>query len=875
MKKSRKVNPVGKFKPGILLAVLLLFGLVNIHAQDVLLEKQISMPEFQGTVKEALDEISKKGGFYFSFSNEIRTDKWVRLKPKQQSVMEFLDELLDPDKVRYVEKKNKIILLPKKPEADQQKITRSVRGRIIDKDTRLPLLGVNIVVASNGPLKGAVTNENGEFTIDKVTLGRHDIRISCVGYQKKTIPNILVSSGKESILYIELVESVTDIREVTIRHEPDKIRPLNDLAVISSRSFTAEETNYCPGAIGDISRVAVSYPGVFSRNDGQNHLIIRGNSPKGLQWRLEGIEIPNLNHFAEIGSSGGGVSILSNNMMSISDFLTGAFPAEYGNALSGVFDLNIRKGNNHKHEQTFQVGMIGTEFMAEGPLKKESGATYIGQYRYSTLELVKKLGIDLESVPEMQDLSFKLHLPTKKMGTFTVFGIGGMSHEAGASGYDWHSNMGTMGISNSKILDSKTYIKSILAFSGWNYRWDEESNIGTAGDPVDYQWLSKVTEFTTRLSVSVNRKINARHKVKTGIIINNELYDSYLGWRSDTLFNRGEPNYEQFYSDAKGNANTLQAYASWKYAITDNLTVNPGIHYIRLFLNDNYSVEPRLGIQWNFLKRHTLSAGFGIHSRKESMSLYTGTKTLFDGAKIHPNVDLELTKAQHYVLGYRVMLTPVLQVKLEGYYQYLYDIPVYPFPPYFSTINFDWGFEGNILVNEGTAYNKGVELTVEKFFSDGYYLMVNGTLYESKFRNYQGREYNTKYNGSHALGVIFLKEFKVGRNGQHILGFGNRLIYTGGFRDLPIDLQASREQNRQVEILDYGFTEKMGDFMRVDLQINFRRNKPRYTGEWRVDILNLFNRKNPLDHNYDAFTRQIETDYQNPIIAVIAYRIQF
>ena len=221
------------------------------------------------------------------------------------------------------------------------------------------------------------------------------------------------------------------------------------------------------------------------------------------------------------------------------------------------------------------------------------------------------------------------------------------------------------------------------------------------------------------------------------------------------------------------------------------------------------------------------------------------------------------------------MLTQDIQAKLEAYYQHLYDIPVYPFPPYFSTINMDWGFEGNILVNGGTGYNKGIELTVEKFFSNVYYFMMNGTLYESKFKNYQGREYHTKYNGSHAFGGVFLKEFNVGKSGQNILGFGSRLIYTGGFRNLPIDLEQSQAQNRQVDVWDEGFSEKLDDFMRFDIQINFRRNKPKYSGEWRVDNLNLFNRENPRNYYYDSSTRQIETNYQNPTIAVIAYKIHF
>ena len=882
--KSRKVTVFGGCKWILILILLLSIPQVN-SSQVSLLDKVIKLEEQQGTVGEILKTIGQAGEITFSYSSDIPVDRWVVIKGKEQTIREFLNELFNDGEVEYVIRKDKILIVPARTKSPISQPTQTIRGKIIDKDSKVPLLGVNVIITSPEPVRGTMTNEQGEFRFEKIPVGWHNIQVSCIGYESATIQNVLVTSGKEPVVTVELEESVINIDEVVVRYEQNKTRPINDMAMISARRFSAEETNYFPGTINDISRVAQVYPGVLSDNDGQNHLIIRGNSPKGLQWRLEGIEFPNLNHFFEIGSSGGGVSILSNNMIKGSDFFTGAFPAEYGNALSGIFDLNLRTGSNEKHEQTFQIGLIGTELMAEGPLKRESNATYIGQYRYSTLKLAEILGINLENIPDFQDISFKFYLPTKKSGTFSIFGIGGKSHETGTPGYNWYTNMGTMGISNGFSFHSKTYIKTIVAFSAWQYIWNQKMNIGTAADPIDYHLKDDITEYSSKISFSINRKINTSHKIKMGIIFDRTFYNSYMGWHSDTLYERyintdhpyhsEDITYEYIFSDARGSANTLQTYIDWKYRITNNLTLNSGIHFLQFYLNNTYSVEPRLGIQWQFLPKHSLSAGFGIHSKKESLTLYTGTLTLHDGTKINPNINLDLTKSRHYIMGYSYSFSKNLHVIAEAYYQFIYDVPVYPFPPYFSTINYDYGFEGNILVNKGTGYNKGIELTLERLFSDGYSLIINGTLYESKFRNYQEEEYHTKYNGSFAASGLFRKEFNVGRYDQNILGIGARTIFAGGFRYLPIDLEASINQRRQVVIWDHGFTEKLNDFFRIDMQINFRRNKARYTGEWRLDIINVTNHKNLRRKYFEPETNSIEIEYQNPIIPVFSYRIMF
>jgi len=872
-----------KMKNRSIISILIIFlfcqSAILAQGKGSILDKKIQLNNQVTSLEQALKIIGREGNFTFSYGNKIPVGKEVVLKAGEHTVKEVLDAMLRDIPVDYIEKKDKILLIPKKEDTG---LTQTVRGRIIDKDSGLPIPGVNVFIAS--PKKGAVTDLDGNFRLKEIPVGRHELEISCMGYEGKNLPGLVVHSGKEIVLQFELEESILDIGEVTIRHNIDKLKPVNDLAAISTIPLSGEDLTYIPGSMNDISRVAVSLPGVASPNDGQNQIVIRGNSPKGLLWRLEGIEVPNMNHFGEIGSSGGGINMLSNNMLGRSDFFTGAFPAEYGNALSGVFDINLRTGNNEKHEQTFQIGVIGTEFMAEGPLNRQTGATYIAQFRFYTLGLISAMGL-MEHTPDFTDLSFKFHLPTRRTGTFSIFGIGGKSHEKGESGYDWYNDNVTLGASNEFGINENTRIKTIAAFSFWKYRWDTHRNMGTDTNPIDYNSHSDVRDITPRLSVTLNKKLNTKHKIRMGAIYTYAQYNSYMGWYSDTLSERSldpdhplyssDINYEQVYVDDQGSTGIIQAHLNWRYRIFRTLTLNSGVHFIELLLNNNYSIEPRASLSWQFLPKHNLSAGFGIHSRRESFTLYTGEKTLHDGEKVQINKDLELAKAQHYILGYQYRPTPGWMLKTEVYYQHQYDIPVYPFPPYFSTINFDYGFEGNILVNRGTGTNKGVELTLEKLFSKGYSALWTASLYESKFRNYMDEEYPTRYDGSFTNSGMFTKEFSVGPGKRNVIGLSTRYIWTGGFRELPIDLDASITAGREVRVWDYGFTEKLDNYFRIDLMVYFRRNRPRYTSEWKLEIINLTNNKNMLEKYYDNSTQSIKVEYQNTLIPLISYRIQF
>jgi hypothetical protein len=315
-----------------------------------------------------------------------------------------------------------------------QLATQTIRGVIRDEVAQSPVIGASVMLiqAEGENPVGAITDVNGEFKITGITTGRHSFRITSVGYEEQRLSNIIVTAGKEVVLNVTLTEMVKELGEVVITadRKNDKTKTNNELALVSGRSFNVEDTKRYAGALGDPSRMAANYAGVVSGNDSRNDIVVRGNSPTGMLWQLEGLNIPNPNHFGSLGSTGGPVSMLNNNTLDKSDFLTSAFPSQYGNALSAVFDLRLREGNNEKHEFLGQVGFNGFEVGAEGPFSKNSKASYLLNYRYSTLGLFKALGINFgtgSAVPDYSDLNFKVAVPTGTKGKLTLFGIVGQS----------------------------------------------------------------------------------------------------------------------------------------------------------------------------------------------------------------------------------------------------------------------------------------------------------------------------------------------------------------------------------------------------------------------------------------------------------------
>nr|MBP6624781.1 TonB-dependent receptor plug domain-containing protein [Chitinophagaceae bacterium] len=662
------------------------------------------------------------------------------------------------------------------------------------------------------------------------------------------------------------------------------------MSSVSARTFSMEEVNRYAGGRSDPARLAANFAGVSAPDDSRNDIVIRGNSPSGVLWRIEGMNVPNPNHFATIGTTGGPVSALNTNMLKSSDFFTSAFPAEYGNANAGVFDLGFRKGNADKREHTIQFGMLtGLEAMTEGPIKKGDGSSYLIAYRYSFTGIAQAMGVSVgtAATPFYQDLSFKVTSGNTKLGRFTLFGIGGKSKieflhnkidstdlfaDPSADSY-FTSDIGVLGLKHYIQLNKNSYINTVIGatYSASDFNLD---TINKTSNEVVRAVENKTNRKTYNLNSSFNSKINSRLFVKIG------LQADVMNLDLDYRYRRYETTWKEVwnYDDI---TTLFQGYAHAKYNFSDKLTLNVGLHSQLLTLNNAVSLEPRIGLKYAVNEKGTLSMGYGLHSQMQTLDVYFYKEVLPDGSFDESNQQLGFTRSHHWALSYDYLPNKDWRVKTELYYQSIFNVPVSKASNSFSMLNNGASFNPTnkgFLVNEGSGSNYGVELTIEKFFSQGYYGLLTGSLYESKYKGSDGIERNTAFNGKYVVNALVGKEFKLGKQKRNTIFTDLKLTSAGGRYFTPIDLAASQLANEQIEQGDnVAFTSRNPNFFRLDFKAGFTYNSKRkkVSHSFFFDVQNVTNHKNVFAERYNTVTNTMNTAYQIGVFPNFIYKLQF
>ena len=773
-----------------------------------------------------------------------------------------------------------------------QNTGQTVRGVVVDAFTGNPVTGAVVVVAGTNPLVGASTDEKGEFTLKNIPTGRCSFIASFIGYSPQSISGIMVISGKETVLNFKLEEKVTHLGDVVVKASYSKERPLNDMALISARSFSVEETERFAGSLGDPARMVSNYAGVMAGNDSRNDIIIRGNSPMGLLWRIEGVEVPNPNHFGAQGTTGGPVSMLNSNLLSNSDFMTGAFPSEYGNALSGVFDIHLRSGNKEKYEFTGQVGFNGFEAAAEGPIplgKNAPKGSFIVDYRYSTLELVSKLGFNVgtgAAIPQYNDLSLIADIPTQKAGRFKFVGIAGNSFiqlgrtfdkaqaiSSNQLGYatDFGAGLNVALLTHSFMFSEKSRLKSAISF--------QSSRSDTQNDSIDY---TNKTYFSSYAGKLLENKLSASVEFKHKFSPQNNLTEGLLVNRYSTSFN--DSTYDRTYhkriivTQVNNEPTTLyEAFVNWQHKFSDQLTLNGGMHYQIYDLNNESALEPRLGAEWKLSSTQTVSLGYGLHSQIQPRTVYFSEEyNNTTGKYSENNRDLKFTRAQHVVLGYDRHIGQDFRIKTEAYYQGIYNVPVSKVNGAYSLLNAGSGYyiaKTDSLENSGLGKNYGLELTLEKFLSHDYYALMTVSLFDSQYRGYDQQWRNTAFDTNYAVNLLGGYEFKVGK--KNLLTVDVRTVWSGGMRYIPIDLKASIAAGEQVYDWSKAYMNKYKDYFRCDLRIGFKQNFKHVSQEWGLDLQNISNNRNIYSEQYNNQSKDITTIFQQSFLPMMLYRINF
>ncbi len=766
-----------------------------------------------------------------------------------------------------------------------QTAKQTLRGTITDKISQQSIPGATVIILGTDPLLGTAANENGNFKIANVPVGKYSIKIAYIGYKPSVLQNINVNAGKESVLNVNIEEDITQINAVEIVAKEEKNKAQNAMSTVSTRTFSVEETQKFAAAVNDPARMATSFAGVVSAaGDGNNLISIRGNSPSGLLWRMEGVEIPNPNHFSSVGASGGGISILSAQLLSNSDFSTGAFASEYGNALSGVFDLKLRKGNNEKREYTFQAGFLGVDASAEGYFKKGYQGSYLINYRYSTLGLIGKLGVNIGDAKTIfQDVSFNIALPTKQFGNFTLFGFGGLSQQNFESKKDslkWRddlnaqynlnyiANTGAVGITHTKLFSNQAYLKSAIVYAGTENNFDLEK-LNSSYSAIK-QNQERFFQGKTTFSTVYTQKLNARSSFRTGMIFNLLSYNLKKKNNTDTTVLIERIN-------RLGNTEQVQAFFQWQYQLNEKWASNIGAHYHQLFLNQSKSIEPRASLKYDVTTKQHLTLGYGLHSQIQPIGIYFTKVMDTEGKEQLVNSNLGLSKAHHFVLGYDVNINSFSHVKTEVYYQHLFAIPVSKnTSSTFSILNTQDGFVSESFSNKGLGRNYGLELTYERFLHKDLYYLLSASLYDSKFQAPNGKWYNTLYNANYATTFTIGKEWTLSEKRKaRIIGLNLKSVFVGGTRYTSIDLPASIAAGEERLTKNKAFDVKNPDYFRLDVRASLKRNYKKLTTTFALDIQNATNKTNVGGQYFDAQNFNVKYYNQAPLIPILSYKIEF
>lgn len=754
---------------------------------------------------------------------------------------------------------------------EAQTPTQTIRGTVLDESNNQPLEGTSIELIDLQ--QGTITDSNGNFRFDQVPVNRYQLRINYLGRETLILP-ILLESGKELVLEITLRATQSSLDTILVKAPRSSI-----LHPLSTQTITIEETFRYPATFYDPARLVALYPGVANVNNQGNAISVRGNSPNNNIWRLEGVEIVNPNHTPNAGTfsdritqSSGGVNILSAQMLGYSNFLTGAFPAQYTNVLGGVLDMNLRKGNNEHHEFIGQIGLVGIDLAAEGPLSRSSGASYLANYRYSTIGLLSDLGVDVgDEQISFQDASLHLTFPIQKAGTFTLFGIVGQSENIFETSRDtllWEENKDRFDI----FFDSKTTIvggthtlplgnqtvwKTTLAYSALNT--SRTANLVEA-EPTLLE-TDELEQSKLALHSAMNQQISSIHKMIYGISATQHQYDIVA---NDLL--------TQYQSRGNGDGWFLQPYINWQSQWTSRFSSNLGLTYSRFTFSQSQALEPRIALNYQLAPQQSLSFAYGLHSQMQLPQVYFAL--LPEG---NPNQNIGFTKAHHLVAAYKYDWQKGNSLTLEAYYQALFDVPISKNTQNsFSALNLLEGFVDEALVNEGTARHLGLEITWQKVLLNNYYFLFNTSLFDAKYKGSDGVLRNTRYNGNYILNLTGGKEWtKQKKERQNTLGLNLNMAYLGGFRETPIDLLASETAGTTIFNTSEAFTINQPDYFKVDFRFYYKRNKTKYNTTLALDIQNLTNQQNQAFSYYDALLNTVVTKYQLGLIPILNWRIEF
>jgi len=427
-----------------------------------------------------------------------------------------------------------------------------------------------------------------------------------------------------------------------------------------------------------------------------------------------------------------------------------------------------------------------------------------------------------------------------------------------------YTAMGAISLNHTVNLGKNTFLKSSIVATGnqITYTYDQYRTETLLKPKDSTNYTSSKFAFTTNITHKFGKSITN----KTGIILNDLQYAIVI--KSE---NPSNGNFMEYINE-KGTTQTAQFYNQTKVDVTDNLSVNVGLHSQYFVLNNRKTLEPRASLKWHFSENQTISLGYGNHSQIENIGIYLAESKDANGKIFSPNKNLNFARANHYVIGYDLRLGEYAHLKFEPYYQQLYNIPIVRGSS-FSLLNSSETWYNDSMINNGTGINRGLDITLERYLHNNFYCMSTISLFDSKYTAGDSIERNTRYNNHYVMNVIVGREFFF--SDKNVLGVNIKGIVNGGEWYTPIDLNASIAANREVLDNRNIYNKQSPTFWYIDASVTWKKNHPKWTGTWSLQIKNLLNQQPIMGYVYNAYSKSIETQKGFGILPFLNYKVEF
>ncbi|MCK5455302.1 MAG: TonB-dependent receptor [Calditrichia bacterium] len=740
--------------------------------------------------------------------------------------------------------------------------TGRVEGRLIDAETKMPLIGANILIINT--VLGAASDMEGEFVIENVPVGNYSLQFRYIGYKSVIKTDVIIRPGRRSFVQAELNMAAISSDEVVVTagyFNQKSDQPL------SLANFSREEIRRAPGSAGDVSRIILGLPSLAKMDDQSNNLIVRGGSPLENTFYIDNMEMPNINHFPTQGASGGAIGILNVDLIEDVDFHTGGFSAVYGDKLSSIMNINFREGNRSRYDVQLDLNFAGFGGVAEGPLLNKG--SWLVSARRSYLDfLVKTVNVGSTMAPSFGDYQGKLVYDLNPAHKLTLIGIYADEHNSPDQETAIENDMvffgnqdnyqSMLGVNWQALWQKIGYSNTSITYNG--ARFVEDFYETGSGDP-----LGRNRSFEQSITFrNVNHfKLHPNHSLEIGAEIK--------------ALNSDFNNYQDEYSDAFGNLvpasyvleeireHKVSGFASYIFKPMPSLTTTMGFRSDYFSYNNNFHLSPRIAFSYQLNSRLKINGATGVYYQNLPLLLLVSSDR---------NRDLKDLYAVHYIAGMEYLLTASTRMTMEFYQKNYRDFPIDLTQPGLFLLDEVFYKQGYVFNNQqlnsvGKAYSRGIELMIQKKLARDFYGLASASFFRTRYQGADDTWRNRIFDNRLIVSI------EGGYKPNSRWEFSLRWIYAGGRPFTPYDVEASQALNRGVydesQINEDRYPAYHSLNVRFDRRFHFSRsNLILYLSVW-----NTYNRQNVSAYFWNQTENKQGTIYQFSMLPIFGLEFEF